>query len=73
MKIGIICPICYKPKRYSDTYAVRLIDYTEEPKEVVAEGKKAKVVYSEKRVRICRTDARKMGYKIKVPKPKVKK
>ncbi len=70
MKLAIICPICYKPKKFSATYAVRLIDYTEEPKKVVAEGQKAKVVYEEKKVRVCTTCAKRMGYKIKVVKPK---
>ena len=65
MKLAINCPICYKPKRYSDSYAVRLIDYTEEPSEVIPEGKKAKAVYPEKKVRVCRTCIKKMGYKIK--------
>ena len=65
MKLAIICPICLKPKKFSDTYAVRIIDYSKEPTKVVEDGKKAKVVFDEKRVRVCRTDAKRMGYKIK--------
>ena len=60
MKRAIICAICEKPKRESDTYAVKLTDYrlgslvglqTEKP------------VFQ--KVRVCRVCVKRMGYKIK--------
>lgn len=67
MKVAIMCPICYKPKKFVDTYAVRLIDYTAE-----LDTKLEKPKYPENKVRVCRTCIKKMGYKVKVTKPKAK-
>jgi hypothetical protein len=73
MKKAIICYVCGKPKKYSDSYAVKVTDYKTE-KEVVMGGSSGNVakVYSngifvENKVRVCRTCVKRMGYKVKTP------
>lgn len=72
MKRIIICYICKKPRQYKDSYAVKVEDYTdlEIVEKTVATGDallRRVVGYtaSVKKVRICRADAKRMGYKVK--------
>lgn len=64
MKSGIICYICKKPKKFSDSYAVKFMLYEGEFKTV--DGQIAIITKPvSHRVRVCRTDVKKMGYKVK--------
>ncbi len=60
MKVAIICPVCGKAKRESETYLVKIKDFRPEK---LLDGKPF-----EYKSRVCRTDARRMGYKIKTVK-----
>lgn len=73
MKRIIICYICKKPRQYKDSYAVKIEDFTAEPEEklkpvkssagalAVNDGYKFPIL----KARICRVDAKRLGYKVK--------
>lgn len=74
MKRIIVCYICKKPRRYDESYAVKVHDYTGEfEEETKAEGggslppmrRRVGLVVYPKTARICRGDAKRLGYKVK--------
>lgn len=75
MKTAIICPVCEKPRKESDSYAVKLVDYRMGiatrnmfSGDIVAD-KDIKQIQPVK-VRVCRVCTKRMGYKVKAAKPK---
>ena len=72
MKSAVICGICEKPVKFSETYAVKLIDYSDPIQIDVTGQAKPSYVYPERKIRVCRADIKKMKYKVKAIKPKVK-
>lgn len=75
MKTAILCAICEKPKKESESYAMKIADYRlgypgQKTCEVDAATHKQKT--EPKKVRVCRTCAKRMGYKVKASKKVVK-
>jgi hypothetical protein len=71
MKVAIICGVCGKLKRLSNSFQVKITDFKGEAKEQigVVNGKLALVIsFPEHKVRVCRDCAVDMGYKIKAEK-----
>ncbi len=58
MKRIIICVICNKPKKFSDSYAVKVANYRLER---ILEPDYDKYV----KARMCRTCTKRLGYKVK--------
>lgn len=56
MKTAIICGVCLKPKKESDSYTIRFINGFDEKKKPTYEIKK-----------VCRACTKRMGYKVKNP------
>jgi len=68
MKIAIICAICEKPKKESETYEVKLIDYRlNNATQLEARPGRSLIIQQSVVVRVCRTCAKRMGYKVKAP------
>lgn len=67
MKTAIICAICTKPKKESDSYLVRITDYRMENMKARIEDEP--YVYAAK-TRVCRTCVKRMGYKTRKDKKK---
>jgi len=63
MKTAIMCPVCYKPKRYSDSYAVKIYEY-DEP-EVLPGGNVIVKTDEPRKIRVCRACVKRMGYKVR--------
>lgn len=77
MKSAIICFNCKKIKRESESYALKILDFSDlEVKEIIKprKGKDNLVLYKltakEKVVRLCRTCTKRAGYKVKTPQAK---
>lgn len=67
MKSAIVCFKCKKIKRFSDSYALKVLD-TSDMMQVAFVGKKGGEVgfiSKEKKVRVCRTCIKQIGYKVK--------
>lgn len=70
MKTAIICFNCNKPRRFSDSYAVKITDYSN-PIELENLGSlESAYIFPQKKVRICRVCIKRMGYKVKTMKKK---
>lgn len=68
MKVAIVCGICDKPKRYSDSYAIKLTRYLKS--ESFSDGATPSSKPVTQKIRACRACTKRMGYKIKkVTKP----
>ena len=63
MKSIIICGICHKPKKYSDSYVMKVEDYSAMKPEF--DSVKSDLVPTIKKVRACKPCTRRMGYKVK--------
>ena len=70
MKSAIVCYVCKKAKKFSETYAVKITDYSVMPQ--LTDIQKVVYTFPQLKVRVCRFDIKKMGYKAKTVKPKVK-
>lgn len=70
MKSAIICFKCHGVRKYTDSYAVKILDTTDLMELSVVKKEKTfiKLVPKSKEVRVCRTCIKRMGYKIKVKK-----
>jgi hypothetical protein len=71
MKRAIICAICGKAKKYSESYALKIqdfrlySDFMQDPMFKVEENGKVEQITGNFKVRACRACIRKMGYKVK--------
>jgi hypothetical protein len=73
MKTAIICVICDKPKRFSDSYAIKLTKYVNADSTTSSTGTVSFTTAGATtlKARACRTCTKRMGYKIKQAKIKV--
>jgi hypothetical protein len=70
MKVAIICPICSNPRRLSDTYSVKLLEFPHEFADATNPefaGATTRKEYTTRRIKVCRKCAKTMGYKVKLP------
>lgn len=65
MKKAIICAICDKPKKYSDSYALKIISYKYLANPTGEELEEFTTFTKETKVRACRVCIKKMGYHVK--------
>ena len=75
MKRAIICGVCEKPIRESETYAVKITDYRLNDYHINHLDGHSTAIYVERKIRVCRKCVKKMGYKVgglKVKKTEVK-
>lgn len=63
MKQAILCPICNKYKRFSESYAVNITTYKGFTSEMDDTG--ILTFSNSAKVRVCRLCIKKMGYKVK--------
>lgn len=65
MKTAIICFNCKKMKKESESYAVRVVSFDIEPTVIKHPNGRDEFRFPEKKVRVCRPCAKRMGYKVK--------
>jgi len=63
MKAVIICAICDKPKKFSESYAVKITDYRDRAYKIGTD--EGVTTINIRKARACRSCTKKMGYKVK--------
>ena len=63
MKTAIICPICEKPKRESESYSVKIRDYR--LSKIFFDESGERQIIRDAKTRVCRPCTKRMGYKVK--------